>query len=91
LILGIIGTLAVVSILIWHFEILTVGWELIVIISGISFYFAWLFAIVGIVLGIMGLKSVVKKLAISGLVLSITSLTTYIYMVTLVMGLFNSK
>ena len=67
------------------------GWELIVIISGISFYFAWLFAIVGIVLGIMGLKSVVKKLAISGLVLSITSLTTYIYMVTLVMGLFNSK
>ena len=74
--------LVVVSILIWHFEILTVGWEIILNISGVSIYCGWLFPIVGIILGIMGLKSVEKKLAMVGLILSVICLVTYIYAVT---------
>ena len=60
------------------------GWEIIVNVSGLFVFWGWLFAIVGIVLGIMGLKSVKTKLAIAGLVLCVTGLATYIYVITLV-------
>lgn len=62
-----------VSNLIWAW------WEPIESILVVYFYWGWLFAIVGIVLGIMGLKSVKNKLAIAGLVLSVAGLVPYIY------------
>lgn len=86
LVLGITSVLAAVSALIRAFDIFPTWWEPIESISGFYDYWGWLFAIVGIVLGIMGLKSVKNKLAIAGLVLSVTSLVPYIYFLFLLMS-----
>lgn len=58
-------------------------WEpftLLAVIAGFSFYWDWLFSSVGVVLGIMGLKSTKKKTAMIGIILSSMALVIDIYM-----------
>jgi len=56
---------------------------IIMFIACFSLYWGWLFSIVGLTLGILGLKSVRKKLAIAGTVLSSIALITAIFMIEL--------
>ena len=68
LVLGIISILADVSIVSFYS-------------SPISWLFGgWLFATVGFILGIMGLKYTRKKLAIAGVVLSVIGFVAFVYL-----------
>lgn len=56
------------------------GGQIIEIIVEASIFWGWLVPLLGIALGIMGLKSVKKKLAIVGIVLSFLGLVTYVFL-----------
>jgi hypothetical protein len=51
-----------------------IGWIAIIVL-----FLGWLFPLLGIILGITGLKSQKKKLAIIGILLSLIGLIGYIY------------
>jgi hypothetical protein len=69
LVLGIISVLAEVSIITFPSPIFII-W----------LYGGWLFAAVGFILGIMGLKYTRKKLAIAGVVLSVIGFVAFVYL-----------
>jgi hypothetical protein len=86
LILGIISILADLSMIVpVYFRISIDIGNLSVIddIAPYSLFGGWFFPTSGLVLGIMGLKSTKKKLAITGIILSTIGLMAYIYALTL--------
>ncbi len=71
--LGIIGILTVVAIVASRGEVQRYRWDIWDIDSNIilvSVKWGWVFSLIGLTLGILGIKSSAKKLAISGIVLS---------------------
>jgi len=56
-------------------------------LSFFSLILGWLFPIVGLILGILGLKSTKKKLAITGIILSLIGLAGYIYIFSIALRL----
>ncbi len=76
-ILGIVSILAVVAIIASKGNVPYRGFDIWDIDSNIilvSVKWGWLFSIIGLILGILGMKSSAKKLAISGIVLSAITL-----------------
>ena len=87
IVLGIISMLADVYIVIFYFYprilIELFGeWNTAIIdpIFLSSLFGGWLFATVGFIFGIMGLKYTRKKLAIAGIVLSVIGFVAYVYL-----------
>jgi len=88
LVLGIITILlAIILVVAYFLNILMVyvwgpwgAFTSLALIAGFSFYWDWLFSSVGISLGIMGLRSTKKKMAMTGIILSSVALVTDIYM-----------
>lgn len=58
-------------------------------LSFISFFFTWLFATSGIILGIIGLQSERHKLAKKGIILSTLGILIYFYLVYSLYGRFG--
>jgi hypothetical protein len=72
--LGILSIVADVAILASHGHTPLYGYDIDSNIVLISVKWGWLFGVIGLILGILGLRSSYKKVAISGLVLSIASM-----------------
>jgi len=85
LVLGIVSILAGMIIVIHYLQsesglLPYDGGEIIGNIADVSIFWGWLIPMLGFALGIMGLKSVKKKLAITGIILSSIGLVTYIFL-----------
>ena len=75
-VLGSLSILADVNIIIAYSRTL----RIIDYISTSSLFGGWLFAAVGFIFGIMGLKYTRNKLAIAGIVLSVIGFVAYVYL-----------
>ena len=79
-VLGVITVVAaVIMVADVYFDFLyfsALGRYIILVIRMFSFFWGWLFAMVGFALGLMGLKSTRRRLAITGIILSSMALVT---------------
>lgn len=75
---GLILVLILDSPLLFPNLISTFLFSFIVELEGFAYYCAWIFSILGIFFGVIGLKSEKRKLAVSGIVLSAAGLIGYL-------------
>jgi hypothetical protein len=88
--LGILNILADLAIVASHGDIPRYGYNIDSNIVVISVKWGWLFGLMGLILGILGMKSIDKRLAISGITLSSIAFTIYMllasYVASFVLG-----